>query len=1043
MGRITSGVGLASGINSQSIIDQLMQLEERPKVNLQARIDTQNKKKAAYTDLQTRLTSLRLFGTTMKKPQTFRAADVNSSDEGVVAGTASSGAAAGSYRLSVARLVTAQQGISKSFSDYDTTKVGAGTLTLEMGGGDLNTPTRLDELNGGNGVRRGQFRITDRSGESTIIDTSDAVTLEDVLKKINTSIDVSVKATLSDNAIVLTDTTGQSVSNLRVQDLGDGQSAKDLGIVANTSSNISTGTKIGTLQLSTPLSKLNDGRGVTLASSGTDFHLAMADGSEFDVSLAGAKTVGDVITKISGQLAGKGYVAIAPGGTGLRIIDQTADYTDPDNPVAAPMTLTSVSGTAAADLGLLGTTNASTGILSGSSVTAGLNGTLVSSLKGGQGLQLGTIHIRDRAGTERDINLSGAATVNEILDRINTSGVNVVAEVKPGANGISLTDQTGSPGSLQISNVSGHAVEELFGPIPSNGNTLYFDADEAHKTINGVNLQKAWFGPGTLLRDLNGGKGVPDGKFKITDSDGQTKTITISSTEEVTVGDLIEKINTGLANGVKASINANGDGLLLTDTAGGATTAKIEEVNNGTTAKSLNILSSFTGTTLNGSWEKTITISATDTLDKVQTKINDANWGVSASIINDGSGASPYRLSLTSTNTGRAGRVIFNSGAVNLGERVLVEAEDAAVFIGSDSGAQPLLITSSSNTVSGAIRGVTLNLNGVSKAPVSVNVARNVDNVVESAGKFVENFNALTVQLKEYTKFDSTTNTRGDLLGDPVAQSVESEIFGMLNTVGNESGKYRIPADVGFRVGSDGQIEFDEEKFRAAYADDPDAVTTLFTRAGGSMDSEYLLQNLRNGQGVRTADSGADFTITTRDGTNFSVDVGDLSTMGQVIDAINNASGNSGKVQAAINSAGTGINLIDKSTTGNKKFVVASINNSVAAVDLGLNVTASKNQITGKKLIDVNAGNKGGIGTIIEKRINRLIDPVNGVVTRSNKEADNRTAEFQDRIDSIDKLVAIKRARLERQFANMESSLSALQGQQSALSSFTPVSTSR
>jgi flagellar hook-associated protein 2 len=1039
MGRITSGVGLASGINSSSIIDQLMQLEERPKVNLQTRIDNQGKKKAAYTDLQLKLTSLRLFGTSIKKPQTFRNANVNSSDEGIITGTASTGAAAGSYRLSVARLVTAQQGISKSFADHDTTRVGAGTMTLELGGGDLNTPTPLDELNGGDGIRRGQFRITDRSGESTIIDTSDAVTIEDVLKKINTSLDISVKASIANNGIVLTDTTGRTVNNLRIQDIGDGHSAEDLGLVADTATNTISGTQIGTLALTTSLNELNDGRGITFAATGPDMTLTMADGSDVAVTLTGATSVGDVISKINTALGSKGAASIASGGRGLQITDLTADYTDPDNPVGSPMTIVATNGTAASALGLVGTADASTGAKVGSSVTAGLNGTLISSLNGGSGLSLGTIKIRDRAGTERDINLAGSETINDILDRINTSGLDVLAEVKPGANGISLTDQTGAAGNLVISNVGGGTTAEaLFGA------TLTFPPDGAHKTITGVNLQKAWFTGSTLLADLNGGKGVPEGKFKITDSAGKTKTITIDPAKDATVGDLMEKINNATpAVGVTASINANGDGLLLTDTAGGGTFAKIEDLNNGTTAKSLNILGTFTSTTLNGSWEKTIAISATDTLDKVQTKINELNWGVSASIINDGSGSSPYRLSLTSVNTGRAGRVVFSSGAVNLGERVLVEAQDAAVFVGSDSGSQPLLITSSSNVVSGAIRGVTLNLNGVSKEPVSVNIARNVDNVVEQAGKFVENFNALIVQLKEYTKFDSTTNTRGTLLGDPTAQSVESELFGMLNTVGNESGKYRIASDVGLRVGADGQVEFDESKFRAAYSDDPEAVTTLFTRAGGSMDSEYLLQDLNGGRGVRTAETGADFAITTRDGTNFNVDLGDLSTMGQVIDAINNATGNNGKVNAAINSAGTGINLIDKSTTGTKKFVVASLNESVAAVDLGLNVGAAKNQITGRKLIDVNAGNKGGIGSIIEKRINRLIDPVNGVVTRSNKEVDSRMEEFQNRIDSIDKLVAIKRARLERQFANLESSLSSLQGQQSALNSFTPVSTSR
>jgi flagellar capping protein FliD len=42
MGRITTGVGLVSGINSKDIIDQLMALEAKPKDTLQTRIDQTN-----------------------------------------------------------------------------------------------------------------------------------------------------------------------------------------------------------------------------------------------------------------------------------------------------------------------------------------------------------------------------------------------------------------------------------------------------------------------------------------------------------------------------------------------------------------------------------------------------------------------------------------------------------------------------------------------------------------------------------------------------------------------------------------------------------------------------------------------------------------------------------------------------------------------------------------------------------------------------------------------------------------------------------------
>lgn len=1019
MAGISSSVGLVSGIDSKSIIDQLIAIEEKPKVDIQARIDTENKKKAAYTDLQIRLTSIRLFGTQIKKPQTFRAADVKSGDESVVTGTAGVGAAAGSYQLSVARLVTAQQSISKGYADFDKTAVGAGTMTFELGGGDLNGPTNLDDLNGGDGIRRGAFRITDRSGHVAIIDTSDAVTLDDVVQKINTSLDVSVKAEVKNDALVLTDQTGAALNDFRIAEVGDGHAAADLGILQNAAVPTITGTALGRLKTTTTLDKLNDGRGVNFAATGADFNITTSGGTAA-VTLTGSKTIGDVLTRINTALGANGHADINADGKGISIVDAGG---------AAASVAAVGTATAGSELGLIGAASTG-GTLTGNAITAGVNSTLVSSLRGGKGLDLGVIHIVDRAGVASDVDLTGATTVNEILDRINAASANVLAEVKPGGNGITLTDKTDKLGQLQISDTSGTGAAEL--GIAGN-----FAADAAHSSINGANLQKAWFTRDTALTSLNAGKGVPDGKIKITSSSGNTRTITIDATTTPTVGAFIDKINTA-AVGVTASINANGDGLLLTDTAAGTQKLKVEEVDNGTTAKALNIVGTAAATTIDGSWEKTLTISATDKLQDVQTKITALGWGVSAAIISDGSKDAPYHLSLTSVATGRAGRTVISSGASNLGERVLVGAQDAAVFVGSgDGSSQPLLVTANSNSISGAIRGVTLSLNGVSKEPVTVNIARNVDNVVTAAGKFVEDFNGIITQLQTYTKFDSTTNTRGELLGDSTAQSVESELFGIINTVGNTSGKYRIPADVGFSIGQDGALAFDEDKFRAAYADDPEGVTNLFTRGGAAIDSDYQLTGLRNGRGLRTNAAGTtDFRIDTRGGLGFDVDASDLSTIGNVIDAINNATGNAGKVIASVNSTGTGIDLTDKTTqVGTKKFVVSTLNGSIAASDLGLLVTSANGKISGKKLIDANAGNDGGIGAMVEKRVNRLIDPTSGVVSRASTDVDSRNDDFQQRIDSIDKLVADKRARLERQFANMETALSSLQSQQSALNS--------
>jgi flagellar hook-associated protein 2 len=421
-----------------------------------------------------------------------------------------------------------------------------------------------------------------------------------------------------------------------------------------------------------------------------------------------------------------------------------------------------------------------------------------------------------------------------------------------------------------------------------------------------------------LLRDYNGGKGVTPGRFKIKNSNGLTSTIDLTAPGTIKLGQVIDKINAA-GIGVRASVNANGDGLLLTDTAGGAGKMAVEEVD-ATTAADLNIKGVAAATTIDGSFEKTITVAATDTLADVQGKIAALGFGVSASIINDGTGLAPYRLSLTARNSGRDGRVVFDAGKTSLGTRNLVEAQDAAVFLGSPGVEQPLLITAGQNQVTGVIQGVTIELHGVSDKPVSLGVTRTPDKLVEDLTKFTDAFNEMSDKIKELTKFDVSTKERGLLLGESSVQSVETLSYSAFTTAITSAGRFRVLRDVGVRLGDGGKLEFDETKFREAYAADPDSVQKLFSASETTTDS------------------------------------------------------------------------------------------------------AGKQTIKGV-----------GIGWLMETSFTRLIDPVDGVLTREGKTLDQKTDDFNNRIKGLDKRLEQKRSRLERQFAQMESVLANLQSQQSAL----------
>lgn len=268
---------------------------------------------------------MKLTGTTLKKASTFQAATTTSGDDDVLTATAANGAAIGNFQFQVARLVTTQQSVTGGFADFDTTKLGPGTLTIEQGGGELSNDPLLSTLNGGNGVRRGLFRITDQSGKSAVIDTTAAVAVNDVLKKINTSLDISVRASVSGDGITLTDLSGTTTGNFIVQDLGDGHAAADLGIVANVAASSIAGTDVNSVGPKTLLENLNDGRGMHRASTGADFQVALG-GTTVQVTIGpDAKTLGDVVAAIN-----------AAGGTQLaaEIVPGTTASASPTRPAA-------------------------------------------------------------------------------------------------------------------------------------------------------------------------------------------------------------------------------------------------------------------------------------------------------------------------------------------------------------------------------------------------------------------------------------------------------------------------------------------------------------------------------------------------------------------------------------------------------------------------------------------------------------------------------------------------------------------------------------
>lgn len=814
MSGITSGIGLISGIDTASLIDQLISIESRPKLFVQQRNAVLTSQQVAFQEVNAKLLSLKLSAGGFLTSNLFNATTATSGDESVLSATTSASSTPGTYSFSVARLVSSQQTITQGFADKDATPIApaGGTLTFEFGDARLDADTQLNTLNGGNGITRGKIRITDRTGASAVIDLSKAVSVNDVLTAINNSDGINVTASVNGDGFVLTDNTGSVTSNLTVSDVSNSGTSATLGLNVAAVGDTLTAAAINTIGSKTQLASLNDGNGVSKHSSLADFSLTTRDGQTFNITLGSNATVADLAANISTATAGA--VTLAGNGSGLQLTDNTAG--------GGTFTVAALNGSnAAIDLGIVGSDGDADGVLQGTRVLAGLNSKLLKNLNGGSGITTpGTISITNRAGAATAIDLSGAASVSDVINLINDSGAGVTASLNSAGNGLLLTDDTGSTTSdLIISDTVGTTAADL-------GLAGSFAA----ATANSGNLQFQYINEGTRLDALRGGLGVTRGQFTIRDSNGATATVDLTQGNEITMADVIAEINSrGLA--VNARINDNGDGLIIEDTGGGTVALKISE-SGSTTARDLGILgeAAAPGDDLDGTFEKTITIEATDTLQQINDKINAAGLDVSASILNDGSGASPFRLSFNAKKDGKGGAFVFDDGGLGFGASTLNEARNALVFFGSNDPAKAIAISSATNRLVGVIPGTTINLKNPSSTPVNLSISRNDSAVIDAVKKFVTDFNGVMDSIKKYDKYDAETEERGLLLGDPALSRIQSSLFRIVTNRNTEvSSQFNSLTQIGLKVGKGAVLEFNEAKLTAALLADPDAVEQMFT----------------------------------------------------------------------------------------------------------------------------------------------------------------------------------------------------------------------
>ena len=504
---------------------------------------------------------------------------------------------------------------------------------------------------------------------------------------------------------------------------------------------------------------------------------------------------------------------------------------------------------------------------------------------------------------------------------------------------------------------------------------------------------------------------------------------------------------------------------------------------------------------------------ATNTLADVRDAINAAGAGVTAAIVNDGS-ASGNRLVITAndsgvanslriavadddgvaTDTGGLSQLAFDpTGAVGSGKNLseLQAAQNAALTIDG------IVVTKSSNVITDAIEGVTLNLAKTNVgAPATVTIARDSSKIQASLEAFVKAYNDASKTIRGFTAYDPTTRAGGVLSGDSAPGSILSQMRSTITAGAASGGAFNSLADIGISFQIDGMVKLDATRLQAAISSNFGDLIKVFKASATASDSLVAYSGAGVGTkagtyAVSVSRLAAAGTLTGNASPGLSIVAGvndriDISVNGAVQGAtltpgvyasaaalateiqtrlgsgvavsaaggvLRVASTVIGSASTVTNASGNGaVGLFGNTPVSTTGADVAGTINGVAATGVGQNLTGATGDASAGLVIRVTGGATGARGSVTYAagygqsmyQITSSILATDGlVISRSDginstiKQLTSREEAMQRRLDAIEKRYRAQFTALDVMVSSMQATSSYLTQQLTALTKST------
>jgi len=521
------------------------------------------------------------------------------------------------------------------------------------------------------------------------------------------------------------------------------------------------------------------------------------------------------------------------------------------------------STTAAIGLGGKTTINFSLGTVTGG--TFGIAGSALGASLNTGGLTPGALSINGTAIATDGTTRSARLLADAINAKSTTTGVSAKA-----APTITSATLFGSGGASTFGNVdtSGGGTYSLSVggvEIAVQGENVAGDAAEA---VSAASIDAALTGNTSVMRALADANitvtgTAADGTLQFTNADGSNVAIAEAVSGSVTGG----IGNNGQAN-IGSSTTAVGSISLVS---ADGSPIKVGGSNPAGAGLTPGVGGAYLGAGFTPDSDRTsgniVIDSSNNTLQGIMNAINKGSFGVTASIVSDGStgaDATPNRLILTSTATGQSSTMKISlsgtggeppdpalvsllgydpGGVQNLSQKASA-ADTKATVNGID-------VTSSSTSISGAISGVSISAIKVGSSTLAVN--KDTAALTASVNGFVKAFNDLNGQFASLGGYNADTKTGGPLLGDSTLRNLQATIRRQMTSslTGLQGTGLTNLSQIGIAFQKDGSLALDSSKLQKAIDNNYNDIAGLFAAVGRSTDPDikFVSSTAKTGAG--------------------------------------------------------------------------------------------------------------------------------------------------------------------------------------------------